>query len=157
MWLHIGDYRRDTNHLTSSEHGSYLLLLMALWTAGGQLPMDPAVLARSAGVTPRRWGKLSKTLLPFFASDGKVMIHKRLLLELERATETLAASRDKALAGGLKSGFRRRQGSLDIDPQVAGFAGAAPAPKSHAPGSGVAEITPELRAILNRWNKKRPK
>jgi Protein of unknown function (DUF1376) len=44
MSLHIGDYLRETMHLSATLHGAYLLLIMHLW-AKGSLPDDDVQLA----------------------------------------------------------------------------------------------------------------
>lgn len=87
MQLYIGDYLRDTRHLTTEQHGAYLLLLMAMWTAGGRLPKDENKLARYAGCTPSRWARIGADVIEFFTWDGEHLTSKRLSLELGKASE----------------------------------------------------------------------
>lgn len=67
-------YLADTTHLTATEHGAYLLLLMAMWRSPGcRLANDPELLARYAKVTRGQWGRMSETIMKFFtASDGYI-------------------------------------------------------------------------------------
>jgi uncharacterized protein YdaU (DUF1376 family) len=69
MPIFVGDYIRDTRHLTLEEHGAYLLLLMSYWVGGG-LPDDDAQLARIVGMKPARWRKIKPTIKAFFSDDG---------------------------------------------------------------------------------------
>ena len=145
MWLHIGDYLRDTSALSAEAHGCYLRLLMALWTGDGVISCRPDVLARAAGVTPRKWARLSKALLPFFASDGVVLTQKRLVIELRRAQSAWLASQSGGNASGQSRGSRSRQGALPFE----SLSGASP--RRPVQGrTGPSEITPELRALLTR-------
>lgn len=97
MKLWISDYLGDTKHLSTEEHGAYLLLLFAMWNASGYLPNDPKVLARIAGLTPFKWAKVSPTLDPFFLSDGERITQKRLLSELSHC-KNISEVRSKARA-----------------------------------------------------------
>lgn len=85
MRLYPGDYLRDTRHLTTEQHGAYLLLLMAMWSQGGRLPNDPAKLARSAGVNLRRWHIIAPDVMLFFDVEGDAITQKRLCDEYKKA------------------------------------------------------------------------
>ena len=84
MPLFIGDYLADTTHLTRSEHGAYLLLLMAMWRAGGKLPNDPARLARIALASPSEWDELQPVMMTFFKRRGGHITHERLAREFTK-------------------------------------------------------------------------
>jgi uncharacterized protein YdaU (DUF1376 family) len=87
MQLYVADYLGDTRHLTTEQHGAYLLLLMTMWRSDGCLPNDAKKLARIAGCSPSRWAKISEDVLEFFDVEGAVLTNPRLTLELEKASE----------------------------------------------------------------------
>lgn len=71
MQLYVADYLGDTRHLTTEQHGAYLLLLMTMWRSDGILPNCDKKLARITGCTPTRWSKIKADVLEFFDSvDG---------------------------------------------------------------------------------------
>lgn len=78
MQLYVGDYLRDTRHLTAEQHGAYLLLLMAMWNADGTLPNDHKKLARLASCTPTRWSKISADVMAFFEVDGDTVTNRHI-------------------------------------------------------------------------------
>ena len=47
--FNVGDYVRDTMHLTTEQHGAYLLLMLAYWPRG-PLPDNDNALASIAKV-----------------------------------------------------------------------------------------------------------
>jgi uncharacterized protein YdaU (DUF1376 family) len=65
MLLWTDAYLGDTSHLSTFEHGAYLLILMAMWRAGGTLPGDDETLARCARVTFDKWRKISPQIRAF--------------------------------------------------------------------------------------------
>lgn len=98
MQLYIADYLGDTLHLTTEQHGAYLLILMAMWRADGRLPNDPAKLARIARVSPRRWHILADDVMAFFDVDGNEITQKRLVEERQKAA---SISEKRSVSGKL--------------------------------------------------------
>lgn len=84
MKLYVGDYLGDTHHLGVLEHGAYLLLLMAMWRAGGSLPAADANLAKLARCTPEQWAEVRNVVLPYFQRSRSRLTHKRLAAELAK-------------------------------------------------------------------------
>lgn len=88
--FYVGDYLADTTHLTRSEHGAYLLLLMAMWRGGGKLPADDVRLARLAHCSDAEWAGMRSTILGFFRRRRGVLTQKRLTAEHAKYTDTIA-------------------------------------------------------------------
>jgi uncharacterized protein YdaU (DUF1376 family) len=99
MPLYVGDYLADTGHLSTFEHGAYLLLLMAMWRCGGRLPNDPVKLAKHSKMTLDRWKRAAPTLLDFFTVDGSEIIHGRLAKEMSRYDGIVKARTEASHAG----------------------------------------------------------
>lgn len=98
MPLFIGDYLRDTADLTAEEHGAYLLILMAMWTSGGGLPVSR--LDRIARIPADRWTIVWKTIGRFFEVDGETAHQGRLGRELQDAQARRETARQNGLLGG---------------------------------------------------------
>lgn len=86
MQLYIADYLGDTQHLSTEQHGAYLLLLMAMWRADGRLPNDEKKLARITRVSLRRWHIVAPDVMAFFDVDGGDITQKRLVEERQKVT-----------------------------------------------------------------------
>lgn len=104
MKFYPADYFADTRGLSTEQHGVYLLLLMAMWNAEGELPNDDTKLARFAGISRAKWLRHKPDVLKFFRVLGEVIRHKRLDQEIEEAREV---SEHRA-AAGRSSGEARR-------------------------------------------------
>lgn len=99
MQLYVSDFIGDTLHLSTEQIGAYMLMLMAMWNAGGKLPSDDAKLSRVTRMSVKKWKAISADLMPFFAhSDGSIT-HNRLTKEL-RKSESKSQSRAAAGAEG---------------------------------------------------------
>lgn len=103
--LYVGDYLADTQHLSTAEHGAYLLLLMHGWRHGS-IPDDDAALARIVGLRLDHWRKMSAAIRAFHQPDGNGgLVQKRL--EAERAK---SAKRSEARTVASQSRWRNSGG-----------------------------------------------
>lgn len=123
MPLWIPDYLADTKHLSTEQHGAYLLLLMSMWVHDGSLPRDDAKLSRIVGMSLKRWYRISDDVLGLFITnaDTQTISHKRVSKELRKIA--------------VKSEVR----------QTAGRKGGS-APKKRAPVEGVSRIDSTIPA-----------
>lgn len=87
MPLYVADYLADTAHLSATESGAYLHLIMHYWMHGG-LPTDDRALARIAKLELRLWHRYRGVLCSFFETqnDGS-WVHRRIDRELHRSAE----------------------------------------------------------------------
>lgn len=99
MQLYVSDFVGDTLQLSSEQVGAYMLLLMAMWNANGELPNDPAKLARVARVTADRWPEVWSDLAPFFTIEGAKITHGRVALELAKFARKSAARSEAGKRG----------------------------------------------------------
>jgi uncharacterized protein YdaU (DUF1376 family) len=87
MQLFPSDYMGDTRHLSTEQHGAYLLMLMAMWNAGGSLPNVDDKLARITGLTRAKWLKHRPDIIAFFRQEDGVLRHNRIDRDLNAARE----------------------------------------------------------------------
>ncbi len=99
MPLHIADYLADTGHLTATEHGAYLLLIMHYWQ-NGALPENERVIARIAKLSPEQWEESRDMLAMLFGPGWK---HKRIDAELAKADDIIEKRRSAASSRHSKS------------------------------------------------------
>ena len=92
MPLYVGDYLGDTGHLTTAQHGAYLLLMMHYWRKG-ELPDDDRQLSKITKLPLKTWCEYRATLQDFFYEGWK---HKRIDAELARMVRV---SQKRAIAG----------------------------------------------------------
>lgn len=87
MPFYVTDYLGDTMHLTTTQHGAYLLLLLACWKAGGDLPDDDAQLSAITRMTLNEWRKTAPVLRKYFDPVDGLLSHGRVKHELQKAKE----------------------------------------------------------------------
>jgi len=103
MQLYIADYLADTMHLSTEEHGAYLLLMFNYWQTGKPLPKSR--LAKIARLSNERWTTVEQTLNEFFNDTGTEWIHERIEADLEavKAKQMQRSEAGKASAMKRKS------------------------------------------------------
>jgi len=86
IWLplYIGDYLGDTMHLSTLEHGAYLLLLMAYWKNSGPIPSDDKRLAAMVRMSLSDFQAIRSALEPFFQEENGVWRNKRADKEIKK-------------------------------------------------------------------------
>jgi uncharacterized protein YdaU (DUF1376 family) len=109
MPLYIGDYIRDTGHLSTSEHGAYMLLIMHYWTSREPLPADETRLARIAKCSKQQWAESRDVVLAFFElKDGRYH-HGRVEMELTRAAKVYKERSEAGRKGNAKRWQKHRK------------------------------------------------
>ena len=103
MKLYVSDYLADTTHLTTEEHGAYLLLLMNYWQTEKPLNNRNNRLAHVVHLSIQRWEDVKQTLSEFFDITDDVWTHHRVDADLQAVLEV---STKRSFAG--KKGARSR-------------------------------------------------
>lgn len=102
MQFYVADYFGDTQHLTTEQHGAYLLLLFTMWRAvEGKLPDDDTKLARIVRLPVARWNRIKADVKALLIIDGGFVTQRRLQIELKKAQEKSEKRANAGRAGGL--------------------------------------------------------
>jgi uncharacterized protein YdaU (DUF1376 family) len=109
MPLYTSDYLGDTGHLSTEEHGAYLLILMQMWNAGGSLPADPSKLARVARCSTKKWLAMQDTVLAFFNIDGDQISSNRLTKERQKVEAKTEVRRSAGAKGGAAKALKTKE------------------------------------------------
>lgn len=81
---HIGDYRKDTAHLSLLEHGVYRQLLDTYYTSEKPLPLDDAILMRThCARSAEEMQAVKNVLTDFFVCTDDCYVHKRCDIVIE--------------------------------------------------------------------------
>ena len=104
MPFYTDAYMADTSHLTTIEHGAYLLLLFAMWrTEGKELPNDDKKLSRYARLTAGQWKKIKPNIWEFFDVQEDAISQKKLRKIHKAVRQKSKSGRDNVNSRWLKN------------------------------------------------------
>jgi uncharacterized protein YdaU (DUF1376 family) len=103
MKFYPTDYLSDTQHLSTLEHGAYMLLIINYWQRGAPIPDDDKRLSGIARMSVEQWLNVRPTVVDFFVVEGGFWRHKRIDTELL----AVAAKSKKASQAGKISANKR--------------------------------------------------
>lgn len=154
-------YLADTTHLTTEEHGAYLLLMMAAWRQPDcALPNDDAKLARIAGLSRKKWTALKAVILDFWTVENGRIFQARLRREHAWVVQKGRTSSKSAQARWHPQGTENK-GSRGMRSQCEGN---APPPTTLAKANdaesasdfwsfAVAYLGEGRRSLIGKWRK----
>ena len=103
MPMYWADYLADTTHLSTFQHGCYLLMIAAYWRNGGPLPDDPTKLAHICRTTKDKLARYGNPVLGMFTAKNGWLYHQRIENEINRSNARINAAR----TAGQRSAQRR--------------------------------------------------
>ena len=107
-WRHIGDYAKDTRHLSMLEHGAYTLMLDWCYASERPLPANDQVLFRLCGAfTKQEQTAVLAVRKEFFTQEDDGWTQKRVMEELDDYLD----KKDKAAAAADKRWQNERNAS----------------------------------------------
>lgn len=96
---HLGDYARDTAHLTMVEHGAYTLLLDRYYATEQGIP-DAQVHRLARARTEDERAAVDAVLSEFFRLVDGLWVHGRVEEEIEKAHARITAAQENGKKGG---------------------------------------------------------
>ncbi|WP_082909680.1 YdaU family protein [Sinorhizobium glycinis] len=115
MQLYVSDFIGDTLHLSTEQIGAYMLLLMAMWNAGGKLPRDPSKLALITRMSLKKWRAIEGDLLAFFEVGEHEISHNRLTKELQKSERKSNSRAAAGAKGAAAKSLKNKQRPLEND------------------------------------------
>lgn len=97
-------YLADTGHLSTTQHGAYLLILMAVYrSSDGYIPGDDVYLARCARLTLDKWNRIASTIRALLITKGDRVTQKRAFQELRGGCQNPSQNPSQNPGKGAKS------------------------------------------------------
>lgn len=113
---HIGDYAKDTGHLTLLEHGVYTILLDRLYGSERAIP-KAEVYRITRATTKAERAAVDAVLREFFDLESEGWMHGRVREELDHAAERAEANRENGKKGGRPKKRGKGESNVPVCPQ----------------------------------------
>lgn len=97
---YIGDFQRDTGHLSLTQRGAYLCLMHHYYATERPLPNDHAALCRIAGAIDKAERDAVLSVMAFFRVVDSGLMHTRIEAELQKADRQREVNRIVGKLGG---------------------------------------------------------
>ena len=112
--LYVADYLADTVHLTTEQHGAYLMIIFNYWQTGKPIPES-----RLPGITklsPDRWSEIRDLMSEFFSVEEGKWTHLRIEADLE----TVNAQQTQRSRAGRASAKKRQLQAIENEKEING-------------------------------------
>ncbi|OAN76723.1 hypothetical protein A8B82_15120 [Sulfitobacter sp. EhC04] len=93
-------YIADTTHLSTEEHGAYLLLIAAMWRRNGWVPDDDRDNARITGLSAAKWKRTKARIAPMLIFERDEISQKKVLEIWQNTQEKIDKNRKNGAKGG---------------------------------------------------------
>lgn len=94
---YIGDFQRDTGHLSLTERGAYLALIHHYYATEKPLPNSLDSLCRISGAVTKAEREAVKSVISFFELMDSGLVHSRIEAEIEKAGDISSKNREIAV------------------------------------------------------------
>jgi uncharacterized protein YdaU (DUF1376 family) len=102
MPIWIGDYLASTAHLTTQQHGVYLLLMMHYWTTQKPIPDDDEMLALIVRLPLKEWKHDRKAIETLFHIKDGAWFHQAMFDEIAKAMKVSKKRQELGRKGAAK-------------------------------------------------------
>jgi len=110
----IGLYLKNTLHLTTRQHGGYLLLILAAVENDGMLPSNDVALAAISKLDAKAWREDGDVLKAFLVREGDWWLHEYARFVAREAAELIAKKSKAGKEGAAKRWRGRRRDSEEV-------------------------------------------
>ncbi len=133
---HLGDYARDTGHLTQAEHGAYNLLMDRYYVTEEPIPAAIVYRIAKAATRPER-AAVDVVLREFFTLVDGAWVKGRIEQEIARAQAKIRAAQENGKTGGRP---KKQAGE-----KPAGFCGDSESEAHQTPATSLQPVVTEER------------
>jgi uncharacterized protein YdaU (DUF1376 family) len=160
MPIYWGDYLKCTMHLSTEEHGAYLLLIAYYWQNGGKIKNDEKIIKNVCKISSKKL----QNVLSFFEEKDGFLIHSRIDDELAEAVEHKEKQRNRTRAA-TEARLLASQRDVDVTTDVTFSPSPSPSPMKEIDmfslqgetktSSGEKKYKPEFESFWKEYPKTR--